>query len=229
MTKTVKTIIAGGVAGSLSLLFVYPMDTIRTVLAVDVAERYSGIFDVLLQSWKVDYCASLYTGFALSSAGIFIYRGLYFGLYELVVARLPRNTSVMYRFAAGYTVTVLAGYLSYPVDTVRREMMAAAISGFPYSSTWHCASQLATNGGISAFFVGVNSNVIRGLFGAFVLASFDSFKSWYIRQRHPQQQQQQQQQPQRRRWLSPGVVLAAAVLAPLVLEYSSYYRVSHSR
>jgi len=61
-----------------------------------------------------------------SVAGIVVYRGLYFGLYDsikpvLLVGTLEGN--FLASFALGWTVTTLAGIASYPLDTVRRRMM----------------------------------------------------------------------------------------------------------
>merc|ERR1719318_1801184 len=51
--------------------------------------------------------------------GIFIYRGMYFGLYDtLKPLLLGADAGVGISFLLGWAVTVTAGLMSYPIDTV---------------------------------------------------------------------------------------------------------------
>jgi solute carrier family 25 (adenine nucleotide translocator) protein 4/5/6/31 len=51
-----------------------------------------------------------------------VYRGVFFGLYD--TAQVYRtSTTFASKFALGYVVTVLAEFLAYPFDTVRRRLM----------------------------------------------------------------------------------------------------------
>ena len=56
-------------------------------------------------------------------AGIFVYRGFYFGLYDTIIPMLGKDVSPFTKFGVGYVVTVVAGLASYPIDTIRRRMM----------------------------------------------------------------------------------------------------------
>ena len=82
-----KNILSGGCAGSLSLVFVQSIDYTRTRLAVDAKRaggqrQFSGIIDVYVKTIRADGVRGLYRGFGISCACIFIYRGLYFGLFD---------------------------------------------------------------------------------------------------------------------------------------------------
>ena len=81
-SQLAKNIAAGGVAGSLSLVFVYSLDYARTRLANDTksakkggARQYNGLGDVYKQTFATDGIGGLYRGFVISCVGIFIYRG----------------------------------------------------------------------------------------------------------------------------------------------------------
>jgi len=82
-----KNIAAGGIAGTGSLAFVYSLDYARTRLASDLKSgktgerQFTGLLDVYRKTIAADGIAGLYRGFVISAVGIFIYRGLYFGLY----------------------------------------------------------------------------------------------------------------------------------------------------
>uniref|UniRef100_A0A251VNJ3 ADP/ATP translocase n=1 Tax=Helianthus annuus TaxID=4232 RepID=A0A251VNJ3_HELAN len=82
-------IASGGFAGASSLVFIFSLDYARTRLANDAkaakkgGERhFSGFIDVYKKTYASDDIAGLYRGFPLSAAGIFVYRGLYFGMYD---------------------------------------------------------------------------------------------------------------------------------------------------
>lgn len=86
---------SGAAAGASSSVFVYSLDFARTRLANDAkmstknasgpggSERqYKGMLDVYKKTMATDGIAGLYRGFMVSLAGIIVYRGLYFGLYD---------------------------------------------------------------------------------------------------------------------------------------------------
>lgn len=83
---------SGGAAGASSLFFVYSLDYARTRLANDAKSskkgggerQFNGLVDVYRKTWKTDGIGGLYRGFSISCAGIIVYRGLYFGLYDSV-------------------------------------------------------------------------------------------------------------------------------------------------
>ena len=44
--------------------------------------QFNGLIDVYVKTLKSDGIQGLYRGFTISCVGIFIYRGMYFGLYD---------------------------------------------------------------------------------------------------------------------------------------------------
>jgi len=181
-----KNILSGGVAGSLSLTFVYSLDYCRTRLANDAKSKdgkrqYSGMVDVYTKTIKSDGIQGLYRGFVISCVGIFIYRGMYFGLYDsLKPILLGENASVFLSFILGWIVTVTAGLMSYPIDTVRRRMMMTSGQAVKYKGSMDCAMHILKNEGFMSMMKGAGANILRGVAGAGVLAGFDKFKEIYI-------------------------------------------------
>lgn len=79
-----RSLLSGGIAGSFSLIFVYPLDFARTRLAADIgkseAEReFGGLVDCCRKIIAKDGITGLYQGFSVSVLGIFTYRAFYFG------------------------------------------------------------------------------------------------------------------------------------------------------
>jgi solute carrier family 25 (adenine nucleotide translocator) protein 4/5/6/31 len=186
-----RNIAAGGIAGTMSLLFVYSLDYARTRLANDLkstkkgaAERqYSGLFDVYKQTIKSDGIGGLYRGFVISAVGIFIYRGFYFGLYDTATDIMGQDVSFAVKFAVGYAVTVVSGILSYPIDTIRRRMMmtSGGDKSMMYKSSMDAAAKIMKAEGFMSFFKGAGANILRGMAGAGVLAGFDELKKFYVK------------------------------------------------
>jgi len=184
--KFAKNILSGGVAGSLSLTFVYSLDYCRTRLANDAKSKdgkrqYNGMIDVYVKTLKTDGIQGLYRGFVISCVGIFIYRGMYFGLYDsLKPILLGDNASVFLSFILGWIVTVTAGLMSYPIDTVRRRMMMTSGQAVKYKGSMDCFVQVLKNEGFMSLMKGAGANILRGVAGAGVLAGFDKFKEVYV-------------------------------------------------
>lgn len=184
--KFATNIASGGFAGTMSLLFVYSLDYARTRLANDAKgkggeRQFNGLVDVYVKTLKSDGIQGLYRGFTISAVGIFIYRGMYFGLYDtLKPLLLGADAGVGISFLLGWAVTVTAGLMSYPIDTVRRRMMMTSGGGVKYKGSMDCFMQVMKNEGFMSLMKGAGANVLRGVAGAGVLAGFDKFKELYI-------------------------------------------------
>jgi len=184
--KFASNIASGGAAGTMSLLFVYSLDYARTRLANDAKgkggeRQFNGLVDVYVKTLKSDGIQGLYRGFTISAVGIFIYRGMYFGLYDtLKPMLLGEDAGVLVSFLLGWFVTVTAGLMSYPIDTVRRRMMMTSGGGVKYKGSVDCFVQVMKNEGFMSLMKGAGANILRGIAGAGVLAGFDKFKEVYI-------------------------------------------------
>jgi len=185
--KLGKNILSGGCAGSLSLLFVQSIDYTRTRLGVDARNpagqrQFSGIVDCYVKTVKADGVRGLYRGFWISCCCIFIYRGLYFGLYDTIKPMvLAQNSDWIYTFLLGWVVTIVSGISAYPLDTIkRRMMMTAGQTTGKYQSSLACAKDLVAREGMRAFFKGAGVNIVRGVAGAGVLSGSDKLKKIYI-------------------------------------------------
>jgi len=189
LTKVSTNIASGGFAGSMSLTVVYSLDFARTRMANDAKgkdgkRQYNGLIDVYKKTIASDGISGLYRGFVISCVGIFIYRGLYFGLYDtLKPALIGENGSFLASFALGWCVTVVSGLASYPIDTVRRRMMMTSGTGVHYKSSLDCAMQIMKTEGFMSMMKGAGANVLRGIAGALVISGADEVKNLYIKMR----------------------------------------------
>ncbi|EEA27628.1 ADP/ATP carrier protein [Talaromyces marneffei ATCC 18224] len=174
---------SGGAAGATSLLFVYSLDYARTRLANDAKSakgggdrQFNGLVDVYKKTLAADGIAGLYRGFSVSVAGIIVYRGLYFGMYDSlkpVILVGPLEGNFLASFLLGWSVTTGAGIASYPLDTIRRRMMMTSGEAVKYKSSFDAARQIAAKEGVKSFFKGAGANILRGVAGAGVLSIYD--------------------------------------------------------
>jgi len=178
---------SGGAAGATSLCVVYPLDFARTRLAADVGDaegkrEFNGLVDCLKKIAQKDGVSGLYQGFGISVVGIIAYRAAYFGMFDTGKPMLfpdakKANVFAMWMFAQ--IVTVSAGILSYPLDTVRRRlMMDSGRAEKMYNGTLDCFAKIARDEGPKAFFKGSLSNVIRGTGGALVLVFYSKIEAY---------------------------------------------------
>ncbi|KAG9095113.1 hypothetical protein FS749_011044 [Ceratobasidium sp. UAMH 11750] len=181
------SIASGAAAGASSSVFVYSLDFARTRLASDAksnvkgSERqYNGIIDVYRKTLKSDGVAGLYRGFVPSIAGIIVYRGLYFGLYDSlkpVILVGPLQGSFLALFLLGWCVTTGASSAAYPLDTIRRRMMMTSGTSVHYKSMFDAGAQIMAREGPKSLFKGMGANIFRGVASAGVLALYDQFQA----------------------------------------------------
>jgi solute carrier family 25 (adenine nucleotide translocator) protein 4/5/6/31 len=176
---------SGGLAGSTSMVFVYPLDFARTRLGTDIGKaaherQFSGITDCVKKIFKSDGIVGLYRGFGISVAGIFVYRAFYFGGYDaakIFIFGEKKDQSLFFRYLIAQFITTTSEILSYPLDTIRRRlMMQSGQQTMQYAGTVDCAKKIWTQEGWQAFFKGNFSNMLRSIGSSLVLVLYDELQ-----------------------------------------------------
>ena len=199
-TQTNKTIVvlgnfaASGAAGGGALALLYPLDMARTRLAADVglnleSRRFKGTFHCLSSIYTENGVRGLYAGIGVSMIGVILFRSLFMGGYDVVKqfsGITPEHTPFWKKFLAAQGVTLTAGTLCYPLDTVRRRMMMqskeasklgeGAETVLVYRNTWHAFGRILREEGIRGVYSGLSANLIRGVSGAVLLVGYDEVK-----------------------------------------------------
>merc|ERR1711872_74580 len=93
---------------------------------------------------------------------------------------LKEDAGLFISFLLGWVVTVTAGLMSYPIDTIRRRMMMTSGQAVKYKGSIDCGVQIIKNEGFMSLMKGAGANILRGVAGAGVLAGFDKFQQMYI-------------------------------------------------
>jgi len=177
-------LMAGGLAGSTSTLFVYPLDMARTRLGVDIGKnaserQFRGVFDCISKIHRTDGFKGLYKGLGMSLFGIFMYRGLYFGTYDSGkgVVINPETSTFLQKFFFAQACVIFSESISYPTDTIKRKLMLQAASKeVLYTGAFDCINKVMKAEGIKGFFRGNLSNVFRSVGSSLCLVLYDEMK-----------------------------------------------------
>merc|ERR550537_1159606 len=179
---------SGGMAGGGSLCIVYPLDYARTRLASDVGsgkKSFNGLADCLVKTAKgPGGVMGLYNGFGVSVIGIIPYRGVYFGVNDTLADMNPykKNRDLIglaSKFGIAQFTAILAGYASYPFDTVRRRLQMQSEkpqSEWIYKGTMDCFAKIMKEEGVTAMFKGAGANALRTVGSALVLVLYGEIK-----------------------------------------------------
>lgn len=124
---------AGALAGATSQAIIYPLELVKTRLAVCKPGIYSGIVDCARQVLAQEGIKSFYRGLLPSMMGILPYAGVDITIFELLKERLldeydgqpPPHTIL----CAGMLSSSLAQFSAYPLALVRTRLQAQGIGG----------------------------------------------------------------------------------------------------
>ena len=194
--QTITSLVAGGLAGGTSTTLLYPIEFLRTRLAADVVKgtqtghyEFHGMRHAWTTILKSDGIRGLFQGYGIALFGGIFYRVLFLGGYDVVKSETERSNVSKYgdktlswgqRILIAQTISLSAGTMSYPLDSVRRRLMMQA--GKPhdqrmYRNSIHCVRLVLRTEGIHGFFLGLGPNILRSVSGALLLVAYDGFKA----------------------------------------------------
>ena len=155
LIKLSKNIAVGGITGTISLAFIYGFD-------VYIMDKRLGIKSEskFMKSQRPNI-VSYYNGFLISILGVMVYRGGYFGLFDAL--KNKDGESAKSAASKGFAITIIAGLLSYPIDTIRSRMCITGESGL------EAYTNIVEKYGYFALWDGASIGMIKGLFGAVMM------------------------------------------------------------
>eukprot|EP00814_Leptocylindrus_danicus_P013479 CAMPEP_0116017670 /NCGR_PEP_ID=MMETSP0321-20121206/8186_1 /TAXON_ID=163516 /ORGANISM="Leptocylindrus danicus var. danicus, Strain B650" /LENGTH=388 /DNA_ID=CAMNT_0003487907 /DNA_START=27 /DNA_END=1193 /DNA_ORIENTATION=+ len=210
--KRLASFLSGGLAGGTVTTILYPLEFLRTRLAMDIGGTTStncniqkkrkyprGMRDVFSSTMQMDGIRGLYQGYGIALAGVVVYRALHLGGYDalkhdLLMRRYHHcnNTDtdtdtdateldlpLSYKFLAAQVVSLAAGTICYPMDSVRRRLMMQACvvrNHRQYRNGVDCFCKVWRQEGWRGFYLGIGPNIVRSVGGALLLVAYDVFK-----------------------------------------------------
>ncbi|XP_077457484.1 calcium-binding mitochondrial carrier protein SCaMC-2-A-like [Stigmatopora argus] len=160
--------VAGSLAGVVAQSAIYPMEVLKTRLALRRTGQYAGISDCAEQIFRREGAAAFYKGYVPNMLGIIPYAGIDLAVYEtLKNGYLQRYGSggdpgVLVLLACG-TVSSTCGMLaSYPLALVRTRMQAqAAMGGGQEASMTALFRQILRTEGPTGLYRGLAPNFLK--------------------------------------------------------------------
>ena len=126
---------AGAMAGSFSQTMIYPLEVLKTRLALRKTGQYYGIMDAIRKIYQTRGLRSFYRGYVPNIIGIIPYGGIDLAVYETLKREYLKNhsmteqTPVFVILACGSISSSLGQICSYPLTLIRTRLQA---SGKPF-------------------------------------------------------------------------------------------------
>uniref|UniRef100_A0A8C1BFF7 Solute carrier family 25 member 25a n=1 Tax=Cyprinus carpio carpio TaxID=630221 RepID=A0A8C1BFF7_CYPCA len=161
--------LAGSLAGVIAQSAIYPMEVLKTRLALRKTGQYKGISDCAKHILKGEGASAFYKGYVPNMLGIIPYAGIDLAVYEtLKNTWLQRygtenaDPGVFVLLACG-TVSSTCGQLaSYPLALVRTRMQAqAAVEGASQVSMTGLFKQILKTEGPTGLYRGLTPNFLK--------------------------------------------------------------------
>lgn len=169
---TFQHLCAGALAGSVSVLFTYPLDLARARLAVefDVSQKPSlgrALSLSLSRGWQ-----GLYRGIQPTLYGIIPYAGINFAAFATLKELIPEQWKnengqipIPLKLACGGLAGAMGQTVAYPLDVVRRRMQTAGHAMVPdidhSLGTLRLMREIIKTQGVKALFKGLSINYIK--------------------------------------------------------------------
>lgn len=163
-------LVAGSIAGAVSVLATYPLDLVRVQIAVDVhGRRFRGIADAILQISRKDGVSALYRGIVPSIGGIIPYAGINFMTFDLLKRKTRELTgrehiSVPEKLLCGGLAGAMGQTVAYPLDVIRRQMQSHGMAdghGHNHRSTVEALKTIVAHDGWRGLLRGVTINYMK--------------------------------------------------------------------
>ena len=171
----INNLICGALGGSVSMATIYPLETVRSRLSLQLQKsHYNGIYDCL----KTMHVREMYKGLGMSLLGITPYCALNFAFYHnfkdyFEKKEVPKHVN---KLLAGGFSAMAAVTFTYPTDLMRRQLQLQGFdSSVPkYDGIIDCGRKIIRNQGVRGLYKGLLASYVS-IFPKFAL-QFWSFE-----------------------------------------------------
>lgn len=183
--STAQRLISGALCGGASVFATYPLDLVRTRLAIQTANlrklhraraasiaKPPGVWELMRASYMQEGgIRGLYRGVWPTSLGVVPYVALNFCVYEQLREFVPSSgggvsgSSSMYMLAIGAVSGGVAQTATYPFDLLRRRFQVLAMGqselGFYYSGVIDALVTIGKTEGFKGYYRGLTANLFK--------------------------------------------------------------------
>lgn len=168
-TTGLQKFLSAGISGFLSHTIVYPLEIAKTRLSLAEKGLYSGIWECLVSTAKMEGILSLYKGWGVSVMGMvpniavdLTVFGILRDWYSFSYEERPTIPALL---AFGSFSSLCGQLIAYPFHLMRTRLQSQGIPGKPllYSGLWDCAYKTYKCDGLIGFYRGSFPNFSRNI------------------------------------------------------------------
>lgn len=157
--------VAGSLAGALAQTTIYPLDVLKTRLALATTGQYRGALDCAVHVCKLQGLRALFRGYLPNVLGILPYAGIDLTIYEslkgLYLSRTGEvNVSVPVLLGCGTVSSTCGQLVSYPLMLVRTKLQAGVSHG-KATSMVAVFKAVVKNEGVRGLYRGIVPNFMK--------------------------------------------------------------------
>lgn len=168
---TIERFVSGSLAGATAQTSIYPMEVLKTRLAVGKTGQYSGIFDCAKKTLKREGVKAFYKGYIPNILGIIPYAGIDLAVYEALkktwlekYATDSANPGVLVLLGCGTLSSTCGQLASYPLALIRTRMQAQAlVEGGPQLNMVALLQRIVAKEGFFGLYRGIAPNFMKVL------------------------------------------------------------------
>jgi len=179
-----ERLVAGAAAGFVSCLAIYPMEVIKTRMAVAKQGQFSSIAACVRATVKHEGVGALYKGLVASLVGVVPYSAIDLALYSTLKERCIRGRSdgelpVVTLLGCGAASSAVAQVVTYPLALAKTRMQVAGMGGRSprvrieyglapvvrpeYSGLLDCLRQTVRGEGVRGLYAGLVPNMLKAV------------------------------------------------------------------
>ncbi|XP_073856502.1 mitochondrial adenyl nucleotide antiporter SLC25A24-like isoform X6 [Macaca fascicularis] len=167
----IERFISGSLAGVTAQTCIYPMEVLKTRLAIGKTGEYSGIIDCGKKLLKQEGVRSFFKGYTPNLLGIVPYAGIDLAVYEILKNYWLENYSgnsvnpgIMILVGCSTLSNTCGQLASFPVNLIRTHMQASAlVEKGKTTSMIRLIQEIYTKEGKLGFYRGFTPNIIKVL------------------------------------------------------------------
>ncbi|XP_019331418.1 mitochondrial adenyl nucleotide antiporter SLC25A25 isoform X2 [Alligator mississippiensis] len=164
-----ERLLAGSLAGAIAQSSIYPMEVLKTRMALRKTGQYSGMLDCAKNILSKEGMAAFYKGYIPNMLGIIPYAGIDLAVYETLknawLQRYAVNSAdpgVFVLLACGTMSSTCGQLASYPLALVRTRMQAqASVEGAPHVTMRGLFSHILKTEGAFGLYRGLAPNFMK--------------------------------------------------------------------
>ncbi|KAL1491164.1 hypothetical protein ABEB36_011804 [Hypothenemus hampei] len=161
---------AGAIAGGVSQTIIYPLEVLKTRLALRKTGQYSSIADAAVKIYHAEGIRAFYRGYIPNILGIIPYAGIDLAVYETLKKKYLKTHSTDEQpgfwtlLACGSASSTLGQMCSYPLALVRTRLQAQVIPNSDGSATMTRAFRaILQKEGLAGLYRGITPNFIKAI------------------------------------------------------------------